>query len=251
MTTTLAILTGVASAALGALLLGRGIGRPARPPRPAPDPVRRELAELREDHAAGELSTRDYQFLRERLAARMALRNSGPGQSGDRASGRWRWPLAGLVAAAVIVATLVPAVRQRSAGSFGTGNDQSAPQTIDPGASAWRGAERATASGDLRRAVARYRVAVAFLPDQPELRARFGFALAQSGRLAEARRQLEMSVRGQPRLADARLYLGAVLLRAGQPRAARRQWRTFLKLAPRGRDAGLVRRTLRRLGGPR
>lgn len=248
MTTSLAILTGVLAAVLGAVLLGRRAGGTASSPGAPPDPVQRELVDLREDLAAGELSTADYEFLRERLAARMAVGTPSAGQGGERTPNRWRWPLAGLVAAAVIVATLVPALRDRGAGSFSTGNDFSAGQGMtDSGNAAWRDADRAAASGDFQRAVSRYRVAVAFMPQQPELRARFGFALAQAKRTAEAGQQLRLAVRAQPRLPDARLYLGAVLMARGRRQEAARQWRTYLALQPRGPGAQLVRRTLRRL----
>lgn len=246
MTATLAVLTGVIAASIGATLLGRRAGRVRSTPASSVDPVRRELIDLRDDLAAGELSARDYAFLRDRLAARVAL---APSRAGHRSTAnRWRWPLGGLIAAVVIVATLVPALRDRSPGGFGTGNDFSDQGITDSGSVAWRAAERAAASGDLERAVSRYRVAVAFLPDQPRLRARFGFALAEAKRTSEAEEQLRLAVRAQPRLPDARLYLGAVLMARGRRHEAARQWRAYLALQPRGAAAELVRRTLRRLG---
>lgn len=245
MTATLAVLTGVIAASIGAVLLGRQAGRARSNPGSSPDPVRRELVDLRQDLAAGELSPGDYEFLRDRLAARVALAPSADGRRSP--ANRWRWPLGGLIAAVVIVATLVPALRDRSPGGFGTGNDFSDRGMTDSGSVAWRDAERAAAAGDVRRAVSRYRVAVAFLPEVPELRARFGFALAQAKRTAEAEEQLRLAVRAKPQLPDARLYLGAVLMARGRRQEAARQWRAYLALQPRGADAALVRRTLRRL----
>lgn len=245
MTATLAVLTGVIAASIATMLLGRRAGRVPSGAASSGDPVSRELTDLREDLAAGELSARDYAFLRDRLAARVA---SAPSREADRRPAhRWRWPLGGLLAAVAIAATLVPALRDRSPGGFGTGNDFSDQGMADPARAAWRDAERAVAAGDLQRAVSRYRVAVAFSPDLPELRSRFGFALAQAKRTVEAEEQLRRAVRAQPRLPNARLYLGAVLMARGRRDEAARQWRTYLMLQPRGADAELVRRTLRRL----
>lgn len=245
MTVGLAILLG----ALTALLLGMRVA--ARSPRRGvagdpPEALTRELAGLREDLQAGEIDAQDYALMRDRLAARVALADGGAGSAGQRR--RWLWPLTGGLAAAVVAAALVPALRQREPGGFFTGNDFSAAnRTGDSGAGEWTAAERALAAGDVGEAITRYRIAVAFLSERADLRARFGFALARNGRVSEAIDQLRRAVRTDPKLAAARLYLGAVLLRDGQRSAGRQEWRRFLELQPTGADAALVRRTLRRL----
>lgn len=202
----------------------------------------RELDGLREQLDSGELEARDYEFLRERLAARAAVREVQRGRGGFRP--KWRWPAAGLAAATIIVATLVPALRQRGAGDFPTGNDFTASAQLSSGIAEWQAAEQALDKGDLPRAVERYRLAVAFLPDSAELRARFGFALASAGRTEDALEQLRLAVRAAPSLPSARLYLGAVLLKAGKREAAAAHWRRFLELQPKGPAARLVRRAL-------
>ena len=153
-----------------------------------------------------------------------------------------------MVAAGVIVATLVPALRQRGADDEVTGNDFAG--AADPAVSAidaWRAAELAMREGDRERGIRHYRMAVAFLPERADLRARFGFALALEGRSAQALAQLRLAVRGAPDLPEARLYYGAALLRSGRRRAGRAQFRRYLELDPRGGGAAVVRRTLRSL----
>lgn len=206
----------------------------------------RELAGLREQLDDGELDAGDYAELRERLVLRAAAEASdASGQKRRRATG-WRWAVGGLLAAAVVVATLVPAVRQRGAGDFPTGNDFSEERSqLDSGSAEWRAAERALRIGATREAIRRYRLAIAFLPERADLRARFGFALARDGSRDEALEQLRLAVRNSPDLPAARLYLGAVLLQAGRRAEARKHWRRYLELAPRGRSAEMIRRTLR------
>ncbi|MGH2950105.1 MAG: hypothetical protein ACRDPC_28215, partial [Solirubrobacteraceae bacterium] len=150
----------------------------------------RSLAALREDVEAGDIDARDYEALRERLAASLALRDvAAPASSAKRSA--WTWPIGGAVAAAVVAAALIPAVRQRGAGEFPTGNDFSAAtQPAAPGTAEWTAAEGALRSGKLTDAIRRYRMALAFLPDRADLRARFGFALARAGRKREALDQL-------------------------------------------------------------
>lgn len=205
----------------------------------------RELAGLREQFDDGELDAAEYAALRERLVLRAAADDEvAPARRRPHASG-WRWAAGGLVAAAVIVATLVPAVRQRGAGDYPTGNDFSEGRTqVDGGAAEWLAAERALRRGDTSEAVRRYRLAVAFLPERGDLRARFGFALATVGRRDEGLEQLRLAVRAAPNAPEARLYLGAVLLEAGRGREWRRHWRRYLELAPRGPSAAMVRRRL-------
>lgn len=176
----------------------------------------------------------------------------GGGATQALAAGRpaWMWAAGGLLAAGVVAATLIPAVRQRAPGEFSTGNGQSAAITVvEQGAQEWAAAERALSAGDGRRAVAHYRRAVSFLPQRSDLRVRFGFALAQVERPEEAVTQLRFAVRRAPELPEARLYLGAVLLGAGRPDEAAAQWRRYLSLSPRGQLADVVRDQLRRVRG--
>lgn len=208
---------------------------------PAPERIAAELEDLDAQLAEGELERADYELLRaRRLRPRAA--------AATRTASRWRWPFAGAAAALVIVVTLVPALRQRGARDFSSGNDFAAAQAMPAGASEWRAAEVALRAGNMKRALERYSIALAFEPESAWLRARYGFALAQSGRTAEALAQLRRAVTRDPRLADARLYLGAVLLRAGKREEAARQWRRFLELQPTGKAAALVRRELAGLG---
>ena len=172
----------------------------------------RELRDLREQLHEGELDTADYARLRERLALRAAAEHTTPQSPAPRFA--WRWGLAVIVAAAVVSAALLPAVRERTPGAGITGND-----AID----------------------------AIILPDRPELRTQLGLALAETGRLPEAVRELRMAVRTDPRLPSTRVYLGGVLLRAGRPDEAAAQLRRYLRLAPDGETATIVRRSLRNL----
>lgn len=207
----------------------------------------RELAGLEEQLAEGELAPPEYEFLRERLAARAAGVETAEAERGiqpRRSLRAWRWPVAGLLAAALIVATLVPALRQRGPGDFSSGNDFASAPAAPPGVAEWRAAEAAMEAGDARRAVANYRDALAFFPDRADLRARFGFALALAGQPTEALHELRRAVGAAPALPSVRLYLGAVLLRAGEREEAVVHWRRYLALEPRGEAAALVRRAL-------
>lgn len=231
-----------------AFAIGLGLGvaaiavtrwtRRGRELAPHADRVAAELDDLDEQLAEGELAPADYELLR---ARRLRPRHAG---SAQRSPTRWRWPLAGAAAGAVIVVTLVPALRARGATDFSTGNDFAAAQAIPVGVREWRTAEAALRAGNTKRALERYRLAVAFEPELATLRARYGFALAQAGRSSDALAQLRRAVERDPQLADARLYLGAVLLRAGRRDEAIRQWRRFLELEPQGEGAKLVRREL-------
>ena len=235
-----------------ALAIGLGLGaaaiavarwtRRGRELAPRADRVSAELDDLDAQLAEGELERADYELLR---ARRLRPR---PRESTRRPTTRWRWPLAGAAAGAVIVVTLVPALRARGANDFSTGNDFAASQGIPVGVREWRAAETALRAGHTKRALERYRLAVAFEPELATLRARYGFALAQAGRSGDALAQLRRAVKRDPRLADARLYLGAVLFRMGSRNEAVRHWRRFLELEPRGKGATLVRRELARLG---
>ena len=230
-----------------ALLLGLGLAaaavsiarwtRRGRELPPAPERVEAELDDLDALLAEGELEPDDYELLR---ARRLRQRPEAPPQ----AAPRWRWPLAGAATAAVVVVTLVPALRQRGANDFSSGNDFAASQTTPAGIGEWRAAEVAIEAGRLKAALGRYRLAVAFEPDIAALRARYGFALARAGSSRDALAELRRAVKADPGLADARLYLGAVLLKAGKQGEAARQWQRFLELAPNGRAAALVRRRL-------
>lgn len=204
--------------------------------------LERELAELEAELAVGDLDRRDYDLLRARSLARASR---GPvASSAARRAPAWRWPLAGLAAAAIIAATLVPALRQRGAGDFPTGNDFAAAEQANVWLSEWRRAEEALEAGDVGRAITSYRLAVAFAPNRADVRARYGFALAEAGRESQAIGQLRRSVADDPNLALARLYLGAVLLKRGERDAAFTQWRRYLELEPSGEGARLVRRVL-------
>lgn len=243
------MVVGVLGALAGGLLLAR---RPAARRAPSAPPDRqftREAEELREQLAAGEIADTDYRFLRERLVARMAVGGRGSVESAGRQRSRW-FAAAGVGAALIVAFTLVPALHQRGPGQTSTGDDFSGNDG-NSGMVAWRSAERALQAGQLTRAIGDYRLAVAFLSDQSMLRARFGFALAKSGRTREALDQLSMAVHSAPRLPEVRLYLGAVLLRAGQRRRAFMHWRRFLALQPTGPNAALVRRSMQRAAVPR
>lgn len=247
MSATLALLAGIGAAALLAPWLARRARGPGSS-RDAAGTLERELSGLREQLATGEIGDDDYRLLRDRLAARLAapaVRESRRGRAPA-----WAWPTAGLAAAAVIALTLVPALRERGAGDFPTGNDFADPDPASAGVAALRQGDEALARGDAERAVERYRLAVAFFPDQAEVRARLGLALMQSRRSAEAVTQLRLAVRGEPRLALARLYLGGALARAGRAPAGREQWRRFLALAPPGAAAAQIRRALEGRPGP-
>lgn len=206
----------------------------------------REIDGLREQLRAGELSGEDYALLRERLVLRAAAPDTSVGAARGRRRGDGTlWAAGGLVAVAIVLAALVPAIRDRGPDDYSTGNDFAEVRSqLDSGAREWRAAERALAAGDREQAVRRYRLAVAFLPERGDVRARFGFTLAQTGRRAEALRQLRLAVRTAPRLPDARLYLGAVLARAGRRNEAERHWRRYLALAPDSPSAAVVRREL-------
>lgn len=204
-----------------------------------PRQLARELHALDEELAAGDLDERDYAVLRERVLRRAAA----PPAVATRAAARWRWPFAGAAAATIVAVTLVPALRQRGPMDFPTGNDFAA-QPESSWVVQWQEAEAALETGKTETAVARYRLAVAFAPDLPDLRARYGFALASAGRQQEALAQLRRAVRKDPDLPLARLYLGAVLLKAGERDAALVHWRRYLELEPRGDGARLVRRAL-------
>jgi cytochrome c-type biogenesis protein CcmH len=203
--------------------------------------LQRELADLDQQLAAGELEPGDHRLLRERLLARAAVPSPALAR---RSASAWRWPLAGLAAGAVIALTLAPALRERGANAFATGNDFGADQAASSWVVEWRAAEQAMDAGRTDEALERYRLAVAFAPDVAELRARFGFALASAGRSGQALEQLRRAVRDGPALPVARLYLGAVLFRTGRREAALAQWRRYLELEPRGEGARLVRRVL-------
>lgn len=248
----LALLLGIAAAVALAVA---GARRPRAGPQRAQDESEdaalvRELAYLREELDTGELGPEGYVNARERLAARLALRaGARPVQERRRAS--WPWAVAGVAAATLVAVTLVAALAQRGATGTPTGNDQSDARAASSGVAEWRAAETAFVRGDFRGAVRRYRMAIAFLPERGDLRARFGFALLRGGRPAEALVQLRMAVRTAPRLGDARLYLGAALMRSGRRRAARVQWRRYLELEPGGSAADVVRQTLRRTAAAR
>lgn len=234
-----------------ALLLGLGLAvattsivrwtRRGRELPPAPERLDAELEDLDAQLAEGELEPGDYELLRSR---RLRQR---PEPLPRRTAPRWRWPFAGVAVGVVIVVTLVPALRQRGATDFSSGNDFAASQPLPAGMSEWRAAEAAVEAGRLKPALERYRLAIAFEPEIAALRSRYGFALAQAGRPADALAQLRRAAKRDPQLADVRLYLGAVLLKAGKRQEAIRQWRRFLELAPSGEAAALVRRQLRTL----
>lgn len=252
MTASFAILTGVLAAAFLAAAF-RPRPSATRTGRPV-DPLARELGDLRDQFEAGELEVDDYHALRERLAARVAV-GEAQGNNAAPPRGRWRLPAAGALAGAVIVAALVPALRQRGEDEYITGNDFSAAGTaegrdgVQPGLAELQQAEFALRKGDAARAAEGYRTAVAFYPDEPVIRARFGFALALSGRPGQALTQLRLAAREEPRLAVTHFYLGAALLRAGDERGATREWRRYLALTPGDSGEGLVRRALEDVRG--
>lgn len=202
----------------------------------------RELAALREQLDEGELDAAAYGDLRQRLILRAA---AGADLQSRRAPTGWRWAVGGIVAALLVVAALVPALRERGPGDFSSGNDFApASEELGSGEREWLAAERALDAGDTGAAVRRFRLAVAFLPDRADLRARFGFVLAQAGRPSEALRQLRLAMRSAPRLPAVRLYLGAVLVQTGRQRAGARQLRRYLALEPEGEASALARRLL-------
>jgi cytochrome c-type biogenesis protein CcmH len=209
----------------------------------AEERLERELGDLDEQLATGELDPGDHGLLRARLLARAAVSAAPPS---PRRAPSWRWPAAGLAATVLIAATLVPSLRPRGATDFPTGNDFGQARAESAWLVQWQEAERALEAGRTQEGIRRYRLAVAFAPDFAELRARLGFALARAGRAEEAMAQLRRAVRDEPSLPLARLYLGAVLLRDGQRAAAFAHWRRYLELEPKGEAAALVRRQLDR-----
>lgn len=230
----------------GLALVGLAVARWMRRARAGGAPIgrerlARELRDLDEQLATGDLDPADHLLLRTRVLARASV---WAAPSRRPRAHPWRWPAAGLAAAVLIVATLVPALRQRGPGDFGTGNDFGGSQGESVWLTQWRAAERAANAGRRQEAMRRYRLAVAFAPDLAELRARYGFALASAGRTDEAVAQLRRAVREEPSLPVARLYLGAVLLKQGDRAAALVEWRRYLQLEPRGEAATLVRRAL-------
>lgn len=229
-------------AAFAAIAVWRRRGQRAEAPLP-PGRLERELRALDEERAAGELEERDHAMLRDRTLRRAAARP----RTAIGTAARWRWSLAGAAAATIVAVTLVPALRQRGPNDFPTGNDFAAESEIS-WVVQWREAETALEAGNTESALERYRLAVAFAPELPDLRARFGFALATAGRRQEALAQLRRAVRGDPDLPLARLYLGSVLFKAGKRGAARAHWRRYLELEPTGEGARLVRRVLARGG---
>lgn len=210
------------------------------------DALAREIRGLREQVADGELSAEDYAALRRQLVLRAAAGPAASGAAPRQGRGRGAlWAVGGMLVVALVLVSLFSAVRPRGPRDYGTGNDFSAAEKqLDGGARAWKDAERAMADGRPRAAVSRYRIAVAFLPERADVRARFGFALAQADRPAESLRQLRVAVRLAPELPSARLYLGAALAGTGRRRQAERQWRRYLALAPRSPSAAVVRREL-------
>lgn len=204
-----------------------------------------ELTDLRQQHAEGELSSADYGRLRERLVLRAAVAEEKEASS-STSMPAWRWLAGVLVGVALVVAALVPAVRERGPGGSITGND-AIEEDAATAAEQWRAGDKAWEEGRLSVAIDRYRRAVAILPDRPELRTRLGLALGDSGRLSEAIKELRMAVRADPDLPITRVYLGGLLARSGRPDEAARQWRHYLKLAPDSEAAPAVRRSLRRL----
>ena len=246
MTPLAAAFLGVLAAALLASFVQRSRSAPPQATSRHVDAAR-ELRGLQEDLRAGDIDAREYERSRERLAARLAASSPGgaprkPGSSG------WQWAVGGLVAAALVAAALIPAVRQRGADDSPTGNDfGSALSRAQQGVRAWEQAERALVAGDRRLAVTRYREAVGALPERPDLRSRFGFALLQTGRRQEALAQLRFAVRRAPRFPETRLYLGTALFEAGRRQDAAAQWRRFLELVPPGSSNRTLRTQVKRL----
>lgn len=209
-----------------------------------PGTLARDIVELQEQLDAGELTARDHALLRERAVLRAAA--PACARTSRSASGA-AWAVGGLVVALLVAIALVPAVRDRGPGDYGTGNDFSESRgRMGGGIAEWTAAERALGRGDVAGALRRYRLAVAFLPERADLRSRFGFALAQTGRTVEAVEQLKLAERSAPTLPEAHLYLGVVLTRAQRRRAAVPHLRRYLRLAPRGTAAPLARRLIGR-----
>lgn len=219
-----------------------------------PETLRRELDGLREQLAEGELSEGDYQLLRDRLAAQLALpaEPPAPAAAGRRRSGLWIAGFAAATLAAVVL--VVPALRQRLPGMTPTGNNFIAPQMASPSQlttqqfiALIRRAQALDRSGRLTQALPIYRMAVTVLPKRADLRTQLGFALARTGNTAEAQAQLRRALRLSPRYPLAHLYLAAVLIGDGQRTQARSQLKQFLRLQPDGAGARLARKLLRGL----
>lgn len=216
----------------------------------------RELRDLREQFDAGDLSERDYDHLRERLALRTAAAATATGTTGD-ASGmpatsrsrrsQFRMVAAMALSVVVVLAALLPAIRERGPDGGITGNDSIEIDPTQAGLERVAAAQRAWRAGRRTEAIRHYRQATAILPHEPQLRTEFGVALAETGRLKEAEEQLRAAIRMDAQLPLARVYLGGVLLRLGRGDAAAAQWRRYLELAPDGEPADAVRRRLREL----
>ncbi len=219
-----------------------------------PDVLRRELDGLHEQLAEGELSEGDYQLLRDRLAAQLALPADPPvpADAGRRRSDLWIAGFAAATLAAVVL--VVPALRQRLPGMTPTGNTFIAPQMASPSQltaqqfiALIRKAQALDRAGRISQALPIYRMAVTVLPHRADLRTQLGFALARTGNTAEAVVQLRRALRLSPRYPLAHLYLAAVLIRRGERTQARAQLKQFLRLQPSGAGARLARRLLRGL----
>lgn len=246
MTAATAILLG----ALGAALLTALAARQRSPaPLEREQPLAaRELRGLRDDLRSGDIDRDEYERSREQLAAHLAATTAEKPEARARTLPAWRWPLAGVLAAAVIAIALVPAARQRSAAGSLTGNDFSGQTAaVRQAVQDVLAAERAMDRKDASTAVRRYRGALAVFPERTDLRARFGLALLQAGRPAESLTQLRLSLRRAPQNPQISLYLGAALVVTGQRKEAAVQWRRYLALAPPGPGTQSVRVQLRRL----
>jgi tetratricopeptide (TPR) repeat protein len=107
---------------------------------------------------------------------------------------------------------------------------------------------------DTLTALSEMDLAVQIRADDAWLRYFYGFTLAEVGRTAEAKEQLNTAIRHNPVYAAPRLALGKVLEAEAQPQEALVQYRAFLSLAsandPRRREAQLRVSALSAAGAP-
>ena len=111
-------------------------------------------------------------------------------------------------------------------------------------------ADIARVQGDSATALSEFDLAIGVRPDDPTLRLRYGAALLQAGRPADAATQLERAVAIEPLYAMPWLLLGQAAEKAGKRDRAVEAYRSFVRLAARGmtKELGMARDRLTALG---
>ena len=115
-------------------------------------------------------------------------------------------------------------------------------------------AARAMAEHRYDEAAAIYRELLKVTPDEPELHANLGMALAMGGHEAEAVPQLERAIALNPKLTNARVVLGSSYMAMGQPAKAIAALQHVVAARQRGfgmQQRVVLRRRLRESGDQR